>query len=140
MPHPRSSATITVAILGPNTLVEDILARLLRVEGYVARHLEAYPMGLMHELLDGVDVLLVAPGLKDGAREAFLCAVRSTPRMAAIPILLLSPVLKQALLDELSASVSWRSLFEGLVHEIEAALTRAAASAGALPAYGGEAA
>jgi hypothetical protein len=38
-----------------------------------------------------------------------------------------------ALLDELSVNVSWQSLFEGLVQDIEAALRRAEASAEALP-------
>lgn len=110
MPHPRSATTTVVAILGPDTLVEDILARLLREKGCDARLLEAYPTGVVDELLDGVDLLLLAPGLKDGVREAFLEAMRSTPKTAAIPVLSLSSTLKQALLDELSASLSWSSL------------------------------
>ena len=92
MPHRRSSTT-TIAILGPDTLAEDILE-----------------------------------------------AMRSTPKAAAIPVFSLSAALKQALLDELAASASWRSLLEELVHEIEAALRIVAASAGALPLDGGEAA
>jgi hypothetical protein len=42
--------------------------------------------------------------------------------------------LKGALLDELSAGVPWRSLFEELVGQIGATLSRAAANAGALVA------
>jgi DNA-binding response OmpR family regulator len=121
----------TIAILGTEALSEDILARLLEREGYHVRHLEAYPTDPMDERLDGVDVLLVVPGLKDGAREAFLEAVRSTQE-SAIPVLTLPATLKLALLDELSAGASWRPLFEELVGQIGAALQRAAAGAGAL--------
>jgi DNA-binding response OmpR family regulator len=136
MTHPSSSATTTIAILGTDALAEDILARLLEREGYHVRHLEAYPTNPMDERLDGVDVLLVVPGLKDRAREAFLEAVRSTQETAAIPVLPLSSALKLALLDELSADASWSGLFEELVGQIGAALERAAASAGALVVEG----
>lgn len=130
----------TVAILGANTLVEDILARLLEEEGYDTRSLEAssYPTRPIGELLDGVDVLLLAPGLNDEVREDFLQAMRSTPKTAALPVLTLSTALKQALLDELSESLSWRSLLKELVQEVETTLFRAAASAAALPNDGGE--
>jgi hypothetical protein len=83
-----------------------------------------------------VDVLLVVPGLKDRAREAFLEAVRSTQESAAIPVLPLSSALKLALLDELSAGASWSSLFEELVGHIRATLERAATSASALVVEG----
>ena len=137
MTHPRSSATTAVvAILGTDALAEDILARLLEREGYATRHLEAHPTGLLSDLLDGVDILLLAPGLSAEAREAFLKAIRSTPKTAAIPVLPLSSVLKMALLDELSAGASWSSLFEELTSQIGAALQRAAASAGAFVAEG----
>jgi DNA-binding response OmpR family regulator len=128
----------TVAILGTDTLAEDILARLLEREGYHVRHLQAYPTDPMDERLEGVDVLLLVPGLKDGAREAFLVAVRSTQETAAIPVLPLSSALKLALLDELSAGASWRSLFEELTSHMGAALERAAASAEAFLVDGGE--
>src|SRR3712207_9482910 len=87
---PLRSTTTTVAIVGTEGLAEDILARLLEREGYHVRHLEAYPTNPMDERLDGVNVLLVIPGLKNGAREAFLEAVRSTQESATIPILPLS--------------------------------------------------
>jgi hypothetical protein len=128
----------TIAILGADTLVEDSLARLLEREGYNTRILEPYRTDLTSEPLDGVDVVLLAPGLKDGTREAFLGAMRSTPKAAAIPVLSPSAALKQALLDELSASLSWRSLFEELVGQIGVALEGAAASARRLVVDGGE--
>ena len=83
----QPTTTTVVAILGANTLVEGILARLLEEEGYSTRHLEAYPTGLVEGLLEGVDILLLAPGLKDGAREGFLEAMNTTPETAAIPVL-----------------------------------------------------
>jgi hypothetical protein len=95
--------------------------------------LEAYPTGRMDESLDGVDLLLVAPGLKDAeVCKAFLEAMRSTPKRTAIPVLALCASLKLALLDELSASLSWRILFEELVGQIGSALESAAVSARAL--------
>jgi hypothetical protein len=125
--------TTVVAILGTDTLVEDILARLLREEGYANRLIQAHPTGLVDdEPLEGVDVVLLSPGLKDSVREAFLEAMRNTQETAAIPVLPLSAALRLALLDELSASASWRSLFEELVGQIGAALARTAASARAL--------
>ena len=129
MTHPRSATTtVVVAILGTDALAEDILARLLEREGYHVRHLEAYPTDPMDQRLDGVDLLLLVPGgLKDRAREAFLEAVRSTQETTAIPVLTLPATLKLALLDELSAGASWRSLFEELEGQIGGALTRAGA-------------
>lgn len=38
---------ITIVILGADSLVEDILARLLEREGYNVRSLEAHPTGLI---------------------------------------------------------------------------------------------
>jgi hypothetical protein len=137
MAHPSSSATTTVAILGTNALSEDILARLLEREGYSVRHLEleAHPrirrlLGSREllEKLEDPDILLVAPDLKDGARAAFLGAVRSNPKTAAKPVLPLPSALKAALLDELSAGLSWRGLFEELTSQIGEALEGGAAT------------
>ena len=124
----------TVAILGTDTLAEGILARLLEHEGYSTRILEAYPTGVVDELLEGVDVLLLAPSLKADVRGAFLEAMRDNPKTAHIHTLSFSAALKLALVDELSASASWRDLFEELVGEIGSALERAAESTRALVA------
>ena len=127
--HYHHQPTTTVALLGTDALAEDILARLLEHEGYFVRHLEAHPTGHTDALHEGVDVLLLAPVLNTEVREGFLVAMRSTQETAAIPVLPLSSALKGALLDELSASASWRSLFEDLVGQIGAALERATTSA-----------
>lgn len=135
----RSSTTTTVAILGTDTLAEGILARLLEREGYATRILEAsYPMRMVDELLDGVDLLLLTPGLSPDVRGAFLEAMSSSPKTAAVPVLSFSDALKLALVDELAVNVSWRSLFDELVGQIGAALERAAASTRALVADCGE--
>jgi len=130
----------TVAILGANTLVDRILARLLEHEGYDTRLLQARPMGHIDELLEDVDVLLLSPELDADLRGAFLDAMRSTPEAVHKRVLVLSVSvpLRMALLDELSVNVSWRSLFRGLVQEIEDALRRTEARAQTLPVDVGE--
>ena len=128
----------TVAILGSDALAEGILARLLEREGYATRLLEAGPTVIVDDLLDGVDVLLLAPGVDGGLRQALVESMSSNPKTAHIQALSFSAALKQALLDELSASLSWRSLFDELIGQIGAALERAAASTRALVVDGGE--
>ncbi len=126
--------TTTVAILGTDAFSEDILVRLLEREGrysirhFPVRHLEAHPKVLVDALLEEPDILLLAPGLKDGAREAVLGALRSNLKTASMPVLPISSALKQALLDELSAYAPWRGLFEELISQIGDALARAAQS------------
>jgi hypothetical protein len=138
MTHPSNTTTTTVAILGTDTLAEDILARLLEREGHNTRILEAsYPTAVVDELLEGVDVLLLTPGLSPDVRGAFLEAMSSSPKTAAVPVLSLSDALKLALVDELAVSASWRDLFEELTSHIGATLERAAASTGALLAVDG---
>jgi hypothetical protein len=129
----------TVAILDANTLVDRILARLLEDEGYDTRLLEPYPTGFRNELLHNVDVLLLSPYLDADVRWALLEAMRGTPEVAQrVPVLSLSFPLLMALQDELSVNVSWPSLFEELVQELEAALAGAEASAEALPVASGQ--
>ena len=119
----------TIAILGPDTMVKAILARLLHKEGYATRILEANPTGVADELLDGVDALLLTPGLDAEMSGAFLETMRSTPKTVAIPVLPVSSALKLAMLDELSANAPWRSLFDELVGQIGAVLKRDTATA-----------
>ena len=55
--------TTTIAILGSDTVVESAPALLRRGKGYDdTRHFEEDPTGFVEELLDGVDLLLLAPG------------------------------------------------------------------------------
>ncbi len=132
----QPTTTTTVAIAGANTLVEGILAHLLEEEGYAVRRLEADPTGLIEDLLYGVDVVLLAPGLKDDVRECFLEAMSTTPETAAMPVLPLSSALRLSLLDEMSAGAPWRTFFEELVGQIGDALASAATRARALVVEG----
>ena len=138
MTHQVSTST-TVAILGTDTLAEGILARLLEHEGYNTRILEAsYPMRVVDELLEGVDLLLLTPGFKADVRGAFLEDMRDNPKTAHINTLPFSAALKLALVDELSAGASWRDHFDDLIGQIRATLENAAASTRALVVDGGE--
>jgi len=138
MRHHHQPTTTVVAILGTDTLAEGILARLLEREGYSTRIIEAsYPMRMVDELLEGVDLLLLTPGLNPDVRGAFLKAVSSSPKTAAVPVLSFSDTLKLALVDELAVSASWQNLFKELTSHMGAALERAAASTGALLAVDG---
>ena len=125
----------TIAILGADALAEDILAQLLREEGYATRLYEALPTGLMDDLLADADLLLLTPSLHDGVSETVLGAMKNTPRAAATmpPVLSLSHTFKEALLDELAVSEPWRHQFKQLVRQIEAALRRRPAAGPAEP-------
>jgi hypothetical protein len=112
----------TVAILGADTLAEDILVQLLREEGYDTRLLEAHPTGLVDQWLDDADVVLLTPGLNDDVRRSFLETMRSIPETSSLPLIPLSATFEEALLDELAVEVSWRQQFQWLVGHIEAAL------------------
>ncbi len=106
----------TVAILGPNSVPEHVLAHLLEAEGYAARLIKAPPTGVpaalpergsAAKLLDDVDIVLLwpTPTLKDATREAFVDAMGSSVTTAKIPTLALPPALETALQDELAADV-----------------------------------
>ena len=132
MPHHphQQQQTTTIAIVGTDALAEDILARLLEREGYDTKVYEAHPTKLTEGALDGVDVVLFAPGLDSEVLfMASLEAMKSTPKTAATPVLSLSAALQQALLDELSTSLSWQDLFEELVCDIKAGLGAVSAKA-----------
>ena len=82
----------------------------------------------VEEQLDGVDLVVLSPGLTSGAWEALLGAMRTTPqRRTANPrirVIALCTPMKEAPLDgEAVRSVPWPIPFERLVGEIEAMLT-----------------
>ncbi len=98
------------AIPGGNTIVGSAPALLLGGVGYDAKTLGESPAGLPEDLLDGVDLLLVAPGPRDGPREAFPGATRSTPETAKMPVLaLFSAVTGEGLDDGSAATTTWPS-------------------------------
>lgn len=114
-----------VAILGQGTLAERVLAQLLEEEGYAVRLLRAPPAGSpealpegrpIGELLEGVNAVLLWPGptLRDGAREAFVDAMRSRAATQRIPLLPLPDTLEVALQDELAVEVPLERQFARL--------------------------
>ncbi len=131
----RQESTTTVAILGPDTVVENALSQLLKGEGYSTRVLKPFPMGEAvqeEEMpLGGVDLVVLAPSLPTSECETFLAARRATSHRrrtatSPIPVIVLCTLMKEAppLLEEEEAakSVSWPTMPERLVGEIEAAL------------------
>ena len=111
----------TVAIQGGDPLVGQALEILLRGVGYEVRVLGESEAFQVEDLLEGVDVLLLGPGLANGRREDFLEAMASTLETATIPVLALSPGPKGALSEE-DRLVPWPSRIEDLSRAIEAAV------------------
>ena len=120
----------TIAILGADTVVGRALGALLENSGYGTTPLDAYPTGVVDELLEGADLLLLAPRLDEGVREAFLGAMgRSTPQNEGMPVISLSTTATQESLPENGVlSVPWPCTVEDLVGRIEAALVVPASS------------
>ena len=81
----------------------------------------------MEEQLDGVDLVVLSPGLTSGVCEAFLGTLRSTPQRRTanprIQVIALCTSMREAPLDgEAVRSVPWPIPFERLVGETEAML------------------
>ena len=69
-----------VATMGANTMVESALAQLPEGEGYSIRLLKSSSTVVVEEQLDGLDLVVLSPGLTSSACEALLGALRSTPQ------------------------------------------------------------
>jgi hypothetical protein len=125
--HPQPA---TIAILGADTVVGRALCALLEGSGYHTRPLGAYPTGVVDELLDGADLLLLAPRLDQGVREAFLGAMgKSTPQKADMPVIALHTALEEELPEKEGViRVPWPCETKVLVDHIEAALLDAPAA------------
>jgi hypothetical protein len=97
---------------------------LLEGSGYETAPLDAHPTGVVDELLDGADLLLLAPRLDEGAREVFLGGMgKSAPQRADMPVILLSTTLEEGLPEKEGVlRVPWPSEIKVLVERIEAAL------------------
>jgi hypothetical protein len=113
-----------VAILGADTVVGRALCALLEGYGYQITPLDAHPTGVVDELLDGADLLLLAPRLDRGVREAFVGAMgKRSPETAAMPVVALRTALEEPLpQDEGVISMPWPCETKVLVERIEAAL------------------
>jgi hypothetical protein len=111
-------------------VVGRALCALLEGSGYRTTLLDSYPTGVVDELLDGADLLLLAPRLDGGVREAFVGAMgKSVPQTADMPVISLStateddPPEKEGVI-----SVPWPYETKVLVERIEENLLDAPAS------------
>ena len=119
--HPQPT---TIAILGADTVVGRALCALLEGSGYETTLLDAYPTGVVDELLEGADLLILTPRVDQGVREAFLGAMgKRVPRQADMPVIALHTALEEDLPEkEAVISVPWPCETKVLVDHIEATL------------------
>jgi hypothetical protein len=119
--HPQPP---TIAILGCDTVVGRSLSVLLEGSGYQITLLDAYPTGIVDELLEGADLLLLTPRVDEGVREAFLGAMgKRVPQKADMPVIALHTALEENLPEKEGViSVPWPCETKVLVDHIEAAL------------------
>jgi hypothetical protein len=90
--HPQP--TTTIAILGSDTVVGRSLCVLLEGSGYKSTLLDAYPTGVVDELLEGAHLLILTPRADQGVREAFLGAMgKRVPQKADMPVIALHTAL-----------------------------------------------
>ena len=128
--HPQPT---TIAILGADTVVGRALCALLEGSGYQTRPLDAHPTGVVGELLEGADLLLIAPRMDEGVRDAFLGAMdKSTPQKVDMPVIVLSTTVEENLPEKEGVlSVPWPCETKVLVQRIEAALLDAPSASAA---------
>jgi hypothetical protein len=113
----------TIAILGADTVVGRALCALLEGSGYRTKPLDAYPTGVVDELLECAHLLLLTPRVDEGVREAFVGAMgKRIPQRADIPVIALSTAPEGELPEvERVQSVPWPCETKVLVNHIEAA-------------------
>jgi hypothetical protein len=116
--------TTTIAILGADTVVGRALCALLEGSGYRPIAIDSHPTGVVDELLDGADLLLLAPRLDDDVRDAFLGAMgKSAPQTADMPVIALTTTLQEGLPEKEGVlKVPWPCETKALVERIEATL------------------
>jgi hypothetical protein len=124
--HPQPT---TIAILGADTVVGGALCALLESSGYRTIPIDSHPTGVVDELLEGADLLLLVPRLDEGVREAFVGAMgKSSPQRAEMPVIALTTAVEESPQDEGVQSVPWPSETKVLVERIEEALLDAPTS------------
>ncbi len=105
-------------------MVGRALEALLQGVGYDTRLIEDHPASEPKDLLEGVELLLVTPGLSGEPRKPLLADMRGALDAAAIPVLTLSTILNETLAD-LPDFILWPCRLEDLTEKIEAALSPA---------------
>lgn len=109
-----------VALIGEDPVVDGVLKQLLGGIGYRAVTLAASAAGADGSL-DGVHLLLLAPGLRVEVREAALISLAAAPDTASIPVLELISDLTEAR-EVRGQIVPWPCRTEELERRIESAL------------------
>ena len=120
MIHP--SRPTTIAILGGDPVAGAALALLLKGRGYHPKLIER-DLGGTADGLEGVDLLLFAPGVRKGVRDCLLSAVRANPKTARMPLLRLSSAMGESLDGEGSTLIPWPSPIAILIQEVETVLS-----------------
>jgi hypothetical protein len=121
--QPRQPTTTTVAILSSDTVVGRTLSLLFEGHGYKTVLLDFPPTGIVDELLEGADLLILTPRVDHGVREAFLGAMgKSTPQKADMPVIVLCTATEEAPQEKEVIRVPWPCETKVLVERIEAAL------------------
>lgn len=115
----------TIALLSADTLLGRTLALLLEGLGYEVQILEAWSTTSFGELLEGVDLILLAPRLSEASCETLLGTIRSASKRQTIPILKLSAVGEMVSDKADSSIVPWPTSIEFLQRKLEAALQAA---------------
>ncbi len=124
----------TIAVLGADTVVGSALCALLGDHGYRIAPIDSHPTGVADGLLEGADLLLLAPRLDAGARDAFLGAIgKSDPERADVPVIALRTAEEDGPPEEGVVGVPWPCETRALVERIEAALLDAPAAESADP-------
>ena len=119
----------TIVILGCDTVVGRSLSVLLEGSGYQTTLLDSYPTGVVDELLEGADLLLLTPRVDEGVREAFVGAMgKSTPQRADMPVIALTTAIEELPETKGVIRVPWPSETKVLIERIEAALLDAPAA------------
>ena len=115
----------TIAILGADTVVGSALRALLEDSGYRTTPIGSHPTGVVDDLLDDADLLLLAPRLDEDVRKAFLGAMgKSVPQRVDVPVIALSTAVEEGLPEKEGViGVPWPCETKVLVERIEAALS-----------------
>ena len=110
-------------------MVGRSISVLLEGSGYETTLLDSYPSGVVDELLEGADLLILTPRVDYGVREAFLGAMgKRVPQKADMPVIALHTALEENLPEKDGViSVPWPCETKVLVERIEAALLDAPA-------------
>ncbi len=119
-----------LAIVGGDPSIGRALKLLLGGIGYGVRFLPHTVDEDLGEPLAGVHLVLLAPALDPGTREALLGGIRSTPGLATLPVVALVPDLDEAPREDgLVAYIPWPCRTVELSREIEDVLSHDASGA-----------